>query len=353
MADRVWNGVRPGDGMDDDRLLAFALGLDDDPELEQAAAADPTFGGRLKAVRAEVDQVAAGIRAAVPAPDDAYTDLADGRWAGLQEYFAPGRERRAAASRGSRRWLRVLAPVAAVALAVAVGVTVIERQSDPGQMSVAERSGKAADTTGGSAGSAPAAATQNAGGESTGAGATPAGDALAGGAPVVATSDLPGDELPGAQSPGPVLAAGGLPVAAVPMDRLADLQDQMSDFGTVVLATAQQAADGFQDFVVLRVFRGDVPPLLHLKLAGRLADAGRLHLVMLEPLAESRVSPMPAMSSEPDTGWTEETPSTALVAVAEAEMLTSSVPVLFTYEGGMAVARALPDDTDPATVTLP
>jgi len=74
---------------------------------------------------------------------------------------------------------------------------------------------------------------------------------------------------------------------------------------------------------------------------------------MLEPLAESGVSPMPAMSSEPDTGWTEETPSTALVAVAEAEMLTSSVPVLFTYEGGMAVARALPDDTDPATVTLP
>ena len=76
MADEVWNGVRPGDPIDDDRLLAYALGLDDDPELVEAAAADAELGRRLETVRAEVDQVAAGVRAAVPAPDDDYTDLA-------------------------------------------------------------------------------------------------------------------------------------------------------------------------------------------------------------------------------------------------------------------------------------
>ena len=361
MADDVWNGVRPGDGMDDDRLLAFVLGLDDDPEVAEAAAADPRIGARLETVRAEVDRIAAGVNAAVPMPDDSYTDLADARWAGLQEYFTPAQGRKAAASRGSRRWLRVLAPVAAVALALAVGISVVERQSGQADMSVAERSGKSADSAtssgGSAAGGAQAAAPESSGaGESAGGSAggdSGSGSALAGGTPVVATSALPDQEPYSAESPGPVLAAGGVPIPAAPVNRLSALHEQVSDFEAVVLATAQQAAGGFQDFIVLRVLRGEVPALLHLKLAGRLADAGRLHLVMLEPLAESGSSPMPSMSGEPDAGWSGEATPTALEVVAAAEMYTSSIPVVFTYEGGMAVARALPEDTDPSSVTLP
>ena len=356
MADESWNGVRPGDGMDDDRLLAFVLGLEDDPELGAAAAHDPELGARLESVRADVDRIAAGVNAAVPTPDEAYTDLADPRWAGLQEYFAPGQERRAAASRGSRRWLRVLAPVAAVALALAVGVSVIERQNSQDQTTVAERSGKAADSASSSGGSA-AGGTSAAAPESTAAGTSTGGSSgggvLAGGTPAVATSALPGDEPGTSESPGPVIAAGGVPVPAVQVNRLAALHEQMGDFGAVVLAIAQQAAGGFQDFVVLRVFRGSVPSLLRLKLAGRLADPGRLHLVMLSPVAETGTSPLPAPSATPDTGWTDESTPTALVMAAEADMFTSSVPVVYTYEGGMAVARALPEGTDPNAVTLP
>jgi hypothetical protein len=136
------------------------------------------------------------------------------------------------------------------------------------------------------------------------------------------------------------------------VSRLAALHEQMDDFAVIVLATAQQAADGFQDFVVLRVFRGDSPPVLHLKLAGRLAAVGRLHLVMLDPVSAYAASPLPVAASA--TGdRTGDTTSTAVVVAAEAEMFTSTVPVVYTYDGDMVVARALPEGTDPSTVTLP
>lgn len=343
MADRVWRGVRSGDGMDDDRLLAYVLGLDDDPELVAAATADAELGSRLEEVRAEVDAVAAGVRAAVPAPDETYTDLSDARWAGLQEYFTPAQERPRRERRGSRRWLRVLAPVAAVALAVAIGVSVIERQGGA-DLGIAERSGKTAD----------ASDTSSAGGDGAGGGPAESGStgASVDGVPAAVTSVTPEQSSFDEPPSGPVMAAGGVPVPATSVNRLAALSEQMDDFAVIVLATAQQAADGFQDFLVLRVFRGDSPTMLRLKLAGRLADVGRLHLVMLEPLSASAASPWAAASTAPD-GWPGETTSTALVVAAEAEMFTSTVPVVYTYEGDMAVARALPEGTDPASVTLP
>lgn len=349
MADEVWNGVRPGDGMDDDRLLAYVLGLEDDPELEAAAVAGTELGRRLETVRAEVAHVAAGVRAAVPAPADDYTDLGDPRWAGLQEYFQPTQESPAKARRGSRRWLRVLAPVAAVAVAVAVGVSVIERQYEPGQPSVAERSGKNTDTA--------VAAGESAGDPgSTGGGAeegASSGDEVAGATPVAATTPLQGpDELDTAPA-GPVVMAGGIPVPAETFERLSALHQQMNDFAVIVLASAQQAADGFQDFLVLRVLRGDSPPMLHLKLAGRMADVGGLHLVMLQPVSGEAASPLRAATNAPYDGSAGVTTTTAIVATAEAELFTSSVPVIYTLDGDMAIARALPQGTDPYSVQLP
>ena len=42
--ERTENGMQPG-GFDDDRLLALALGLDDDPELLAAAEETPSSPG--------------------------------------------------------------------------------------------------------------------------------------------------------------------------------------------------------------------------------------------------------------------------------------------------------------------
>lgn len=349
MADEVRNGVRPGDDMDDDRLLAYVLGLEDDPEIEAAAAADTEFGHRLETVRAEVAHVAAEVRAAVPAPADDYTDLGDPRWAGLQEFWQPARERPAGAGRGSRRWLRVLAPVAAVALAVAVGASVIERQFDAGQPTVAERSGKSTDSAGTSAQSSGGSGSAGGGSEES----ASSGGAVTGATPVAATTPAQGPDQFDSASAGPVVMAGGIPVPTDTFERLSALHAQMDDFAVIVLATAQQAADGFQDFLVLRVLRGDSPAMLHLKIAGRLADVGRVHLVMLRPVLGDAVSPLPAATAAPYDGSSGETTTTAIVATAEADLFTSSVPVVYTFDGDMAIARALPEGTDPYAVQLP
>jgi hypothetical protein len=348
MADEHRTNARPGGGVDDDRILAFVLGLDDDAELAAAAGDDAELRDRLETVRAEVAHVVAGVRAGVPVPGDDYTDLGDPRWAGLQEYWQPGQERQAGASRGSRRWLRVLAPVAAVALAVAVGASVIERQFDAGQPSVAERSGKSTDSSGTSA--------QSPGGSGSAGGfeeSASSGGAVTGATPVAATTPVQDPEQFDAASAGPVVMAGGMPVPSDTIERLSALHEQLDGYAVIVLATAQQAVDGFQDFIVLRVLRGDSPPLLQLRIAGRLADVGRLHLVMLRPLSGAAAAPLAAEATSPVDGSAAETTTTAIVATAEAALFTSSVPVVYTFEGDMAVARALPADTDPYAVTLP
>jgi hypothetical protein len=319
MDERVWTGVQPGDGMDDDRLLAYALGLDDDPELAAAAAADQDLGRRLDAVRADVDTVAAGVLAAVPDPGDDYTDLGDPRWAGLQEFFAPAQERPAKASRGARRWWRVLAPVAAVAVALAVGVAVIQHQQDQRQMKVGERSA----ATGGTAGTS------------------------GGGAPV-----------PGVTGAAPVQGSAtslGAPGASDTLRHLAALHEQMNDFALIVLATARSASHGFQNFLVVRVFKGHSPHWLRLKLDGRLASFGSLHLLLLRPVTESKGVPSPGAASQSGGDWAagaSPEPSTSATE-ATAQLYGASVPIVYTYQGTMAVARALPTGTDPATVTLP
>ena len=81
------DAAMPGGGFDDDRLLAYALGLDDDPELVAAAAADDELRARLEAVRAQAEAVGARVAAAVPAPDEDYADLSSPRWAALGEFF--------------------------------------------------------------------------------------------------------------------------------------------------------------------------------------------------------------------------------------------------------------------------
>ncbi len=61
--ERIENGTQPGGGFDDDRLLAIALGLDDDPELLAAAEADAELAGRLASMRADVALIGAQVGA--------------------------------------------------------------------------------------------------------------------------------------------------------------------------------------------------------------------------------------------------------------------------------------------------
>lgn len=117
-----------GGGFDDDRLLAFVLDLDPDPELEAAAADDDVLRRRLEAMRAQVAAVEDGVRSVVPEPDAAYADLSDARWTELRDVI--GGDRPAAPRHRRSRWLRVALPVATAVAALAVGIVAVERQGD-------------------------------------------------------------------------------------------------------------------------------------------------------------------------------------------------------------------------------
>jgi hypothetical protein len=107
------------DVFDDDRLLRYALGLDDDPGLTQALEGDARLRERLAAVQRELDAVGDRLRAATPVAA-ADTDPGDTRWARLRPYFdgAAGGRRRSP----RRRLAAALAAAAVVAVVAAIVV---------------------------------------------------------------------------------------------------------------------------------------------------------------------------------------------------------------------------------------
>lgn len=112
----------PNGPFDDDRLLAFALGLEDDPELEAALAGQPLLQRRLKALSADLERVKGELQSIVPPAGPAYERPADATWSRLQRYYAAP----AAAGRSaSWRWQRLLAPAAALLVVAAVSVGVV------------------------------------------------------------------------------------------------------------------------------------------------------------------------------------------------------------------------------------
>jgi hypothetical protein len=244
---------------DDDRLLALALGLDDDSELEAAAAADEGLRRRLDAVRAEVEQLGAQVRASVPDPGADYAEPGAARWAGLQEFFAaarPARRRRAS------RWLRVLAPAAVALVAVAVGLAVINDQKS-GTVGISSSLPSAAKATGEAAGSQSGA------------------------------------------------------VGARVTDRAAQsLYEQIDQFAVVVLARAQAATGAFQRFVVVRVLKGAGPDSVRLRVADRPVDVGRLNVLFLRPQPPTYVGPSTEATLTPLPSATETTSTLGALASA-------------------------------------
>lgn len=281
-------GVQPG-RYDDDRLLACALGLEDDPELLAAAGADPELGARLAAMRADVGAVGAQVLAAVPAPDDAYTDLSGDRWGGLSEFFrAPAEHPR----RERRRW-RVLAPVAALlVLAVAAGIVAVNQGGllTSGGVDSTVESGRALDEA----------------------------------API------------GAQT-----VEGGATSEALPQTAAQRLAEQIDHFAVVVLAQAREVTGALQRFAVVRIFKGDAPQVVELDVDDDPARLGRLHLLMLDPVESEdgelfSPGPIPSfVTTKGDLGYGE------------------PMAVSYTYQGKPAMVRQFDAGTDPDTVSLP
>jgi len=238
------DAAQPSRGFDDDRLLGYALGLEDDPELAAAAAADAELGARLEMVRAQAAAVGTRVSAAVPAPPEDYTDLSSPRWAAMGEFFDTPEP--AAARNRSSRWLRVLAPALVVVLAVAIGAAIISTRGG-GRLSMngsaSSEAAKYAPTGGAQDGAAPASALGSAAG------------------PIV------------------------------------NLSREARKFAEVVVARARAAAGGFQQFAVLRNIKGITPHLLRLRVGNAPAEAGKLHVLLLDPLS-ARASPTPAASSQ-------------------------------------------------------
>ena len=246
--------MQPGRGFDDDRLLALALELDDDPELVAAAASDAELAGRLAAMRADVALIGAQVGAAVPAPEEGYADLSGERWSGLAEFFEPPAS--VAKPRRERRWWRVIAPVTAlVVLALVVGIVAVNGGGGSSSGSSAEVARSAADSA------QPATAGQGFSSAST---------------KSQSSRDHDRPHRGGARPlrrhrPGPGAAGLG----------------------------------ALQRFAVLRIFKGDAPNVVELEVDNQPADQGRLHLLMLDPVATMQVEsaspePIPSLGTSMD-----------------------------------------------------
>jgi hypothetical protein len=186
----------------------------------------------------------------------------------------------------------------------------------------------------------------------------------------------------------PALGSSTTPVVA--------LTDEARRFATVVVARARQAVGGFQRFAVLRDIKGVAPQLLRLRVGDTPADAGKLHVLLLDPLsalASPAPSPTSQANSEPPplisvspaaatiAGTTPvPTPAStqgagsgsAASASPEPGVLPTSTPAAtpspavdlgrwalaqptksFGYHGHVALAEELPPGTDISAISLP
>lgn len=133
--------------IDDDRLLAYALGLGPDPEIEQALAHDDALARRLARLREEVAAVRRGVEATVPPPAPDYGDLSRPQWARLRAALeAPAASTPPPQERRPHRWRRLVPLAAAAALAAVLGLAGLQalRGGPPAPTAVDYERGQAA-----------------------------------------------------------------------------------------------------------------------------------------------------------------------------------------------------------------
>jgi hypothetical protein len=236
----------PTAAFDDDRLLDYALGIEDDPELAAALSRSARLRERLADLKTDLAAIETELRHAIPEPDDSYAEPSAARWPRLARAF--GLSGSAAANRRPlrRRRLAVALLAAALALALLIGV-----------LSVLPRSGGS--------------------GSSSSSGASKGADAL--------QAPLAGEAAPGSQSAGvhaPAATAAGTAGSPATVTAI-----HAADFHDVAVVRAGTLIGADQSFSVVRTLKGRPPASFSLTLlsADSAPAAGSLLIAYLRPLA--------------------------------------------------------------------
>jgi hypothetical protein len=277
----------PGDGdVLEDRMLALAIGLDDDPELSAQLAASPELRARYQKLQDQLAAVEDGVHRAVPEEPAEWADLSNERWAGLRPYVSTvqGGPRTRHAARGKTNWWRRWQALAPAAVAVVIGAVVLGVVLNNNGLQSLDRS------SGGSAATDKAA---EGGGYGTAA--------------------------------QPSVSNGALAIEGA------------TGYDTVVVARAGAAAGGSQTFVVERTLRGSAPATVKLEteVDGRVAR-GSLAVLLLDPRDDTSPCPTPLLQG--DSGSTP-VPSPSASTAAGGGRESAS---LYLYGGCCAAVLTLP-----------
>jgi hypothetical protein len=104
----------------DERLLDHALGLEEDPELQQELAQSEELRQRLQLLEADLRQIDAELRGVLPTIPEGWADLSHERWRRLQPFFELPEPR---PSRSLRS--RLLAPASTLVIVAALVVGLV------------------------------------------------------------------------------------------------------------------------------------------------------------------------------------------------------------------------------------
>jgi hypothetical protein len=251
----------PRAAFDDDRLLDYALGLEDDPELAAALSSSARLRERLADLKADLAAIETELRHAIPELDDSYADPSAARWSRLRRSVGGGDREVASRRPLRRRRLAASLLAAALALALVIGVVSILPRS---------RSASSSSTSAPRRESLHASANSAASGQSS----------------TVAGTRAP---VPSSGAAGVVGASAG--VSSVTALHAAEFRDV-----AVVRAGALIGAD--QSFSVVRALKGKPPASFSLTLrstAGAPAT-GALAIAYLRPLSTPSSSVPPTYS---------------------------------------------------------
>jgi len=283
----------PTAAFDDDRLLDFVLGLEDDPELAAALASSAPLRERLADLKADLAAIETELRETIPPVDASYAEPRGRRWPRLQAFFG--------GERVGRRPLRGRRLTAALAAAVVLVALLI------GLVSVLPRLHPAA---------SPAASADH--------GVR---------APESATSGTFGAKSTGQRSQAATAAPYAGAVSAV--SRLA------ARYRDIAVVRAGTVSGRRQTFTVARVLKGAPPATFTLVVApgGTAAAPGSLQLAFLQP------------GTTPAAGGA--TPAPSAAATPGGATTTFGPPVPFRWRGRHAVLVSLPGSAGAAGVRLP
>jgi len=227
---------------DDDRLLDFALGLEDDPELAAALSHSARLRERLADLKSDLAAIDAELRRSIPPVGESYTQPDASRWSRLWPFFGRGE----AAWRRSLRGRRLAAVLVAAALTVAVVV---------GLVAVLPHS-SGSSSSGGATKSAGTAAPHAAAGAQTG------------------------------TVPAPTTGANGVAAGASGAGAIADEAAAYRDVAVVRVGPLRGAE---QSYTVVRTLKGSVPATFSLVLRSiqSAPQAGSLAVAYLDPVKAS------------------------------------------------------------------